>query len=88
MTAIAGYPILTDDYERKKIKIAFNPIAKEDEERFAVQTPVHFNAKHWIPDISEAFQPDFSTRKFINTWKKTQQPMKIQWIMPLASCFQ
>ncbi len=55
MTAIAGYPILTDDYQKKTIKIAFNPLAEADEERFQVQTPVHFNSKEWIPDISELF---------------------------------
>ena len=68
MTAIAGYPILTDDYQKKTIKIAFNPLAEADEERFQVQTPVHFNSKEWIPDISELFKPGFTIRKFENTY--------------------
>lgn len=66
MTAIAGHKILTDSYEEKIIRIAFNPQAVEADERFAVQTPAHKKSKFWIPDISEVFKSDFSTRKFIN----------------------
>ena len=68
MTAIAGRKILTEDYEEKTIRIAFNPLAKDDEERFAVTTPAHVNSSFWIPDISELFKPGFSTRKFINNY--------------------
>ena len=68
MTAIGGYKILTDNYEEKTIRIAFNPIAENDDERFAVTTPAHENSSFWIPDISELFKPDFSTRKFINAY--------------------
>lgn len=68
MTAIGGYPVLTEDYEERTIRIAFNPMAGEDEERFAVQTPIHLKTKHWIPDISLLFRPEFSTRKFINKY--------------------
>lgn len=68
MTAIAGRPILTEDYEEKTIRIAFNPIAAAEEERFAVQTPVHFNSKHWIPDIAEVFRPDFLAHKFMRKY--------------------
>ena len=68
MTAIAGHKILTEDYEEKTIRIAFNPIAKDDEERFAVSTPAHENSSFWISDISEVFKPTFSTRKFINQY--------------------
>jgi len=68
MTAIAGHKILTEDYEEKTIRIAFNPIAKDDEERFAVTTPAHENSSFWISDISEVFKPTFSTRKFINKY--------------------
>ncbi|HPD89231.1 MAG TPA: DUF262 domain-containing protein [Oscillospiraceae bacterium] len=68
MTAIAGHEILTDDYEERVIKIAFNPLAVEEGERFAVQTPAHLNSKFWIPDIAEVFKNSFSTRKFINQY--------------------
>lgn len=68
MTAIAGHTILTEDYQEKTIRIAFNPIAKGDEERFAVTTPAHENDSSWIPDISEVFKPTFSTIKFIKKY--------------------
>lgn len=68
MTAIAGQPILTEDYKEKQIKIAFNPQAVDDEERFAVQTPAHINSKHWIADISEVFRVDFDSYDFIDSY--------------------
>lgn len=68
MTAIAGKKILTEKYEEKVIRIAFNPLAKDDEDRFAVQTPAHVKSSFWIPDISELFTEGFSTRKFINNY--------------------
>jgi len=73
MTAIAGYEILTDDYEKRVIKIAFNPLAAEESERFAVQTPAHLNSRFWIPDIAEVFKSNFSTRKFINQYLEDNQ---------------
>ena len=68
MTAISGHPILMENYKETTIKIAFNPLANGEDDRFAVQTPVHFNTKHWIPDIAELFKPGFSTRRFINAY--------------------
>lgn len=68
MTAIAGRPIIDENYNERTIKIAFNPLAMGDEDRFAVQTPVHINSTFWIPDIAEIFEPNFSTRKFINRY--------------------
>lgn len=73
MTAIAGRRILTEEYKERVIKIAFNPIADNEDERFAVQTPAHEKSKHWIPDISELFKSDFSTRKFINNYLVSNQ---------------
>ncbi len=68
MTAILGQPVLNDDYEEKTIRIAFNPLAIGDEERFAVQTPAHKNSKHWISDISAIFKNDFDTFSFIEDY--------------------
>lgn len=65
MTAIAGCLILTENYEQRAYKIAFNPLAKEDEDHFAVQTPAHIKSKIWIPDISVIFKPDFNSYEFI-----------------------
>ena len=68
MTAIAGFPVLDENFETKIHKIAFNPIAKDDEEVFAVQTPAHLKSKHWIPDISVLFKPDFDSYEFIDEY--------------------
>jgi hypothetical protein len=65
MTAISGKSIITEDYEEKIYKIAFNPLANGEDIRFAVQTPIHINTKHWISDIAELFKPDFPILKFI-----------------------
>lgn len=56
MTSIAGQEILTSNFELKRIKIAFNPIAKDGEQCFAVSTPAHDKSSIWISDISEVFQ--------------------------------
>jgi len=80
MTAIAGLPVLNEDFEEKIHKIAFNPLAKEDEEKFAVQTPAHIKSKHWIPDISEIFKPEFDIYGFITDYTKNNpevEPKKI-----------
>ena len=68
MTAVAGYPILTEDYKERTIKIAFNPLAKDDEERFAVPTAVHQKSKNWITDISVVFRPDFDSYEFVDQY--------------------
>lgn len=68
-TAILGDAILNEDFEEKVYKIAFNPLAKEDEEIFAVQTPAHVKSKHWIPDISVLFNSDFDILEFMEEYK-------------------
>lgn len=68
MTAIAGQKILTENYEAKTIRIAFNPMAKDGEERFAVSTPAHENSSFWIPDIAQVFKPDFDSYEFIDNY--------------------
>lgn len=68
MTAIAGREILTNDYKNKTIKIAFNPLAEGEEERFAVQTPAHIKSRHWISDISDVFKPGFDSFSFVNNY--------------------
>ena len=72
MTAIAGKDIYNEDYKLCRVKIAFNPIAalsdEEEVELFAVQTPVHLKSKHWIPDIAEIFDDEFSRYNFIKQY--------------------
>lgn len=52
--AILGQSVVNKNYQRIKIKIAFNPI----EERFEVQNPAILKDKTWLPDISEAINGD------------------------------
>ena len=55
MAAIAGQEVLDEDFNRDRIKIAFNPLATDDSKRFAVQDASHLKDKRWIPDISVVF---------------------------------
>lgn len=70
MTAVAGVKILTESYAEKCIRIAFNPLAENGEERFAVTTPAHERSSFWIPDISTVFKPGFQSWKFMAEYLK------------------
>lgn len=52
--ALAGQKIVTKDYQRKRIQIAFNP----QSERFETFTPVMKNDPAWILDIAELMTPE------------------------------
>ena len=93
MTAIAGKKILTEDYEEKVIRIAFNPLAKDTEDRFAVTTPAHEKSSFWIPDISVVFQPDFDSYEFIDAYaernpdiSKKEVNQKLTQLLAIKSC--
>ena len=62
--AILGDHVVNKDYQRVRIKIAFNPI----EEKFEVQTPVILKDKQWIPDISGVLSGQHNSFTFINTY--------------------
>lgn len=62
--AILGNYVINKDYERVRIKIAFNPI----EDKFEVQTSVILKDKEWIPDISEVLGGTHNSFTFINTY--------------------
>ena len=64
MTALRNRPILTENYDEKVIRIAFNPMAAPGEEAFAVQTPVHVKSNAWIEDISVLMKPEFRMVSF------------------------
>lgn len=66
MAAISGLEVLDEDFNKIRIKIAFNPLATDPTKRFAVQDASHLKDKKWIPDISELFVPDFKQRAFEN----------------------
>ena len=93
MTAISGHKVLTEDYEEKVIKIAFNPLATGEEERFAVQSPVHINSKFWIPDISVVFKSDFDSFEFVEKYaeenpdaNKKQINQEVMKLLGIKSC--
>ncbi len=69
MAAIMGKEILDDKYQKRRIQIAFNPYAAEDEERFAVYSSKHDADPRWIPDISVIFKRDFTYRKFESEYR-------------------
>lgn len=68
--AILGYEIVDSSYQKRRIKIAFNPI--EDGGKFEVQSPAIVKDKRWISDISTIFTPDFSSYEYVNQYVKAQ----------------
>ncbi|MFD2924828.1 GmrSD restriction endonuclease domain-containing protein [Halobacillus naozhouensis] len=64
MAAISGKEVVDNNYKKKKIRIAFNPI----EQIFEVENPAIRKDKRWIPDISQVFQQGFDTFDFINEY--------------------
>ena len=69
MAALLGKEVLDDDYKAKRIYIAFNPLAKEGEDHFAVCDDTILQDSRWIPDISVLFAQGFSFRKFEGEYK-------------------
>lgn len=71
MAALVGRPVLNDDYDLKRIKIAFNPLYKGEGSPFAVATAIIEKDSRWIPDIAEFFKDGgFGTFSFINNYCK------------------
>ncbi len=64
MAAIAGKEVLDEDFDKDRIKIAFNPFATDSTKRFAVQDASHLKNKKWIPDISVIFDSNFYSFEF------------------------
>lgn len=62
--AILGEFVVNKEYQRVRIKIAFNPL----EEKFEVQNPAILKTKEWIPDISEVFTSGINSFKLINQY--------------------
>lgn len=73
MAAISGLEVLDEDFNKGRIKIAFNPLADDPTKRFAVQDASHLKDKKWIPDISELFKADFRQRAFENEYAKVNE---------------
>src|SRR5690606_2053208 len=62
--AILGEYVINKNYQRVKIKIAFNPI----EERFEVQNPAILKDKVWLPDITDAFSGKISLLRLVREY--------------------
>jgi hypothetical protein len=56
MAALLGQEVITKDYDKVRIRIAFHP----QEERFEVSNPAIQKDVTWIPDIAEIFSPGSS----------------------------
>lgn len=70
MAAIAGREVLDQDFNKDRIRIAFNPVTEDETKRFAVQDASHLKDKRWIPDISVVFSVGFKQRMFENEYLK------------------
>ena len=64
--ALLGEQVITSDYKKKRIQIAFNPI----EERFEVSNPAIQKDSVWISDISLFFQKGFQYISFIQEYNQ------------------
>ena len=75
MASLLGREVLDDQYQSQRIRIAFLPLAGEDEEHFAVNDGSYDDRPEWIPDISVLFQRSFSYRKFEKEYQKKNPGM-------------
>lgn len=77
MAAISGIEVLDDDFNKDRIKIAFNPLATDPTKRFEVQDASHLKDKKWIPDIAEIFKSDFKQRAFENAYAAANEDVDL-----------
>lgn len=64
MAALLGQQVVTKDYERVRIRIAFNPL----EQRFDVLNAATAKNPSWIPDVAEVFAPGASLFALVNSY--------------------
>ena len=76
MAAIAGKEVLDDDFNKDRIKIAFNPLETDPSKRFAVQDASHLKDKKWIVDIADIFKPDFDLFEFATKYSNENEGTK------------
>lgn len=85
MASIAGKEVLDEDFNKDRIKIAFNPIATDETKRFAVQDASHLKDKRWIPDISVLFAADFKQRAFENQYAENNPDVDLDELSEIIS---
>ena len=77
MTSIVGEEVTNSDFKKHRIKIAFNPLAPDDdEEKFKVQTSAIIKDKRWIADISMVFKPNFDSFEFVQNYCSVNEDVK------------
>jgi hypothetical protein len=72
MAAIAGEKVVNKKYEKKPIKIAFDPINEE----FEVSNPAIQKNKKWIPDISQIFSENFNLFDYVEEYCELNPEVK------------
>ena len=80
MTAIVGLEVYDDDFNKDRVKIAFNPLADSDDKFFAVQDAAHLKDKKWIPDIAEIFKSDFDSFDFVTKYCQNNPDIKPNYV--------
>jgi hypothetical protein len=68
MTAIIGMEVINSDFEKKRIKISFNPLATDEDEVFKVQDGAILKDKRWIADIADVFSSEFRIGSFVSSY--------------------
>lgn len=64
MAALLGQRVVTKEYKRVNIVIAFNPL----ERRFEVSNPAIKKDKQWLADISGVLSPNFRMLQFVRDY--------------------
>ncbi len=64
MAALLGRTVVTQDYEKVRIRIAFNPL----EEKFEVANVALVKDTAWLPDVEEVFAPGASLFALVNAY--------------------
>jgi len=64
MAALLGQEVVTKDYEKVRIRIAFHPL----DEKFEVLNPAITKNVAWIPDVAEVFAPSVSLFALVNSY--------------------
>ena len=64
MAALLGEEVVAKDYEKVRIRIAFNPL----EQKFEVANAATIKNPAWIPDVAEVFAPGASLFALVNSY--------------------
>jgi len=75
MTSIMGLEVINSDFEKKRIKISFNPLAIDEDEVFKVQDNAILKDKKWISDIADVFKSDFKRGSFVSQYCQSNTEM-------------